>query len=109
MEATQKTATLDTDTDSQNGKKVKAKIIHLHVCCSCIFLKGVWMGRLNSDVTEGLKLWIPSSKLQIKFSDADLAKVSGSTPGALALNLLTTMFSTKQLSYGKCTETKERW
>ena len=43
--------------------------------------------------------------IQIKFSDTDLAKVSDSKPGALALYL----FTTKQLSYGNCTETKERW
>ena len=67
------------------------------------------MGRLNSDVTEGLKVWIPSSTLQIKITEADIAKVSGSTPGALALNLFSTMFSTKQLSYGNCTDTNNRW
>ena len=81
VQAPSNTATLeytDTDIALQNGKKAIVNFIHL--CCNCIFLKGIWMRKLNSD--------------------ADLANVSGSTQRTLALNLLTAMC---RKTYGNCT------
>ena len=58
------------------------------------------MGKLNSDASEGLKVWAPSSKLEKAISYVDLANVFGSKYGTLASNLVTT----KQIPYANMSQ-----
>ena len=66
------------------------------------------MGKVNSDITQGLKVWISASKLEKPIQDGKLASMQCATPEKMALELLSTMFTETQLAHGNFTDTNGR-
>ena len=67
------------------------------------------MGKVNSDISQGLKVWISASKLEKPIQDGKLASIQCATPEKMALELLSTMFTETQLAHGNFTDTNGRW
>ena len=72
---------------------------------------GVWLGKLASHTSEGLKIFIPRDLLKKDVTEEQVLSVSRSSTSAdkLAVGLLTLMFTKSQLAYGNATPTHSRW
>ncbi len=72
---------------------------------------GVWLGARNTHITEKRKTFLPQTLLHRPITQEELNHITQCAPTAekLARELMTKLFSKREMPYGNCTDTKGRW